>query len=428
MVRNSKPGHPGRAMMEEIYRSFEDPDGNFLEQFQSTGFNPRCFELYLFAYLSRGRYEIERQHRNPDFIIARNGLRVALEVTTVNPSTSGALSKTGKKISDLSAADLLEYQQHELAIRFGSPLFSKLNERYWELDHCRGLPLVFAIQAFHDNDALAFSDSALSRLLYGLSQEATWSNQGQLVVSTESVQEHSVEGKTIPSNFFGQQDAEHVSAIVFSNSGTVAKFSRMGFQHGYGNDMWNLTRFGFSFHCDPDAMDPVLFEYDVGQPACVETWGQGLVVFHNPNARRPVPRDFFDDAVQQYVEGGMSKSEVRGWHPLSSKTLVLYLGKSKAKLPEALFNRSAVAVGAITKTEFQIITGFVHDDNPMIEEHGWFSDESNSFLGVVIYDTNDEDWGMLFSLVTPISPSAQSKQSPAYHHAKRRERRYRYEC
>lgn len=52
-LRKAPADHPGRAMMEEIYAEFEDPDGNFLEQFQTTGFNSRFFELYLFAYLSR---------------------------------------------------------------------------------------------------------------------------------------------------------------------------------------------------------------------------------------------------------------------------------------------------------------------------------------------------------------------------------------
>ena len=43
---------PGRLMAKEICVHFPDPDGNFLEQFQTTGFDARIFELYLYAYLS----------------------------------------------------------------------------------------------------------------------------------------------------------------------------------------------------------------------------------------------------------------------------------------------------------------------------------------------------------------------------------------
>jgi hypothetical protein len=44
-----------RGMLEEVFRDFKDLDGNFLEQFQSTGFDTRYFEIYLFAYLVPGR-------------------------------------------------------------------------------------------------------------------------------------------------------------------------------------------------------------------------------------------------------------------------------------------------------------------------------------------------------------------------------------
>ena len=36
-----------REMLENIYQDFVDPDGNFLEQFQTTGFDARFLELYL---------------------------------------------------------------------------------------------------------------------------------------------------------------------------------------------------------------------------------------------------------------------------------------------------------------------------------------------------------------------------------------------
>ena len=39
----------------------------------------------------------------------------------------------------------------------------------------------------------------------------------------------------------------------------------------------------------------------------VESWGQGLVVNHNPNALFPLPRDFSPEAVQAYIEDGKYK-------------------------------------------------------------------------------------------------------------------------
>ena len=58
-IRTSAGPEPARWMLDHIYQSFDDPEGNFLEQFQTTGFDARLFELYLFAYFSRSGYDVE---------------------------------------------------------------------------------------------------------------------------------------------------------------------------------------------------------------------------------------------------------------------------------------------------------------------------------------------------------------------------------
>src|SRR5206468_2426679 len=128
-------------------------------------------------------------------------------------------------------------------------------------------------------------------------------------------------------------DAEHVSAVLFTNSGTNPKFTRMGYQTGYGCDAIRVLRSGFSFNPDPDAMDPTFFRYDMDDPPFVERWGQGIVVLHNPQCLHPIPKDFFVDAVQGYVVDGMFRCDHPFWHPISSKTLVFPLGELKAKVP-----------------------------------------------------------------------------------------------
>jgi len=391
-LRTSPGGEPARWMLDDVYQSFEDPVGNFLEQFQTAGFNARYFELYLFAYFSRSGFIVERAKPNPDFLVSRGNVRVAVEATTVNPPTSGVLAKMGKKISDLTGAELSDYERHELPIRFGSPLSSKLEKRYWELEHCKDLPFVLAIEAFHDEESLAFSESSLIQYLFGLDQIGIWVQGGRLRIETEAVREHTVGEKTIPSGFFGQPDTENISAVLFTNSGSNAKFSRMGYQHGIGCDVISMSRTGYFLNPHPDAMDPTFFSYNLDEPPFVEPWGQGLVVLHNPNALQPVPRDFFVDAVQGYLEAGSFRSNPPDWHPLSSKTLTLHLGEVKKKLRAVLPTR--VAVGAITREQFQEACGFViPESNPLIEEHGWFMDESRSFLGLLIRHRVDNDWG-----------------------------------
>jgi hypothetical protein len=200
-IRTEEGYAPSRMMFDEIYHYFEDPDSNFLEQFQTTGFDARCFELYLFAYFTRSGFNVDRTHLNPDFIVTRSDVTVAVEATTVNPSTSGTLASVGKNIKDLTKEELQEYVGNELAIRFGSPLYSKLQKKYWELEHCKDLPFIIAIEAFHDEESLIFSDHALTQYLYGLTHSAGWDQSGILKINHIPIKEHKVGEKIISSNF-----------------------------------------------------------------------------------------------------------------------------------------------------------------------------------------------------------------------------------
>ena len=81
------PGsEPGRLMVNKVFQDFKDTDGNFIEQFQTTGFDSRVFELYLFALFSNSGYDIIQDYNRPDFLIRKDNITVAVEATTVNPA------------------------------------------------------------------------------------------------------------------------------------------------------------------------------------------------------------------------------------------------------------------------------------------------------------------------------------------------------
>ena len=60
-ARTSPQAEPGRMMANEVFATFEDVDGNFVEQFQTSGFDARVFELYFHAYLTRNHFLIDRR-------------------------------------------------------------------------------------------------------------------------------------------------------------------------------------------------------------------------------------------------------------------------------------------------------------------------------------------------------------------------------
>ncbi|MEI2282440.1 hypothetical protein [Paenibacillus polysaccharolyticus] len=212
--------------------------------------------------------------------------------------------------------------RNEVPIKFGSPLFSKLKKKYWELDHCKNLPLVFAIEAFHEEDSLSYTSNALIQYLYGKRQELHVDHEGRDHVVKSDIEEHRFGNKVIPSTFFQQPDTEHVSAIIFTNSGTTAKFKRMGYYYGCTSRFIKMYRQGVCYDFDPNALRPQQFKYDLDD-RIDETWGEGIEVFHNPNAKFPLPKDFFDDGAYHYIENGEIVSFLPEFHVYHSKTITV---------------------------------------------------------------------------------------------------------
>jgi hypothetical protein len=73
-MRAQRESMSARWMLDDVYQNFVDPDGNFLEQFQTTAFDARFFELYLHAYFSRSGFTVDRKHDRPDFIVTKGNL------------------------------------------------------------------------------------------------------------------------------------------------------------------------------------------------------------------------------------------------------------------------------------------------------------------------------------------------------------------
>jgi len=84
ILRDSNHYAPARAMLRKICGEFDDPDGNFIEQFQTTGFDSRTFEAFLFAMFQESGHSIDRSHKFPDFLLDRDGVQVAVEAVTAN--------------------------------------------------------------------------------------------------------------------------------------------------------------------------------------------------------------------------------------------------------------------------------------------------------------------------------------------------------
>ena len=239
------------------------PMGNFVEQFQSTGFDARLWELYLFAALVESDLDIVRPAPAPDFLAHGSNGSVAIEATTINPSVVDG-RRTDSELPGLGA-DATDYFNNYLPIRYAGPLTTKLARRYWERSTVVGKPFVIAIQDFHDAMSMTYSGSALPQYLYGLRHDTHREADGQLAITPVPVSQHKWGSKVIPSGFFNQTGAQNVSAVIFNSLGTISKFNRMGVQAGFGEEGVTLVHRGAIANEDPDASEPNMFEYVVSQ-------------------------------------------------------------------------------------------------------------------------------------------------------------------
>lgn len=312
---------PARRQIAEIMPHYIDVDGNFVEQFQTTGFDARLWELYLHSYLVEEQLFMEREHDRPDFLVKKYGQSVAIEATIVGRRKDKPVSyfKSDTSLPD-DHEEVLRKQEHEIPIRFGSPLFSKLQKRYWDLDHIKGLPLVFAIADFHDDQSMLWTSTALINYLYGVRHDFYFDEHGQLVITAQKIEKHTVGAKEIPSGFFFQPEAENVSAVMFSASGTISKFNRLGRQAGFKAPGVVMVRTGTYHDHDPNAHLPKPFKYIVDETS-QETWAEGLSMFHNPRALHPVPEELFPTIAHHHFRDDQIFSTVPEFHPYASITM-----------------------------------------------------------------------------------------------------------
>jgi hypothetical protein len=186
-------------------------------------------------------------------------------------------------------------------------------------------PLLLAIQTFHEHGSLTFSNAPVVRYLYGIEQTASWDEAGSLIITTQEVQEHAHDGRMIPSGFFNQPNSENISAVLWTNAGTVAKFSRMALAGPYPDEDLTYLRYGAMFDFDPNANAPLPFAYIVGDPETpVETWGQEANLFHNPNAKYPISDDLFGTVTNsRYVDGKYSDLIKGDFSPIMSMSMAI---------------------------------------------------------------------------------------------------------
>ena len=322
-----------KNLITEIANSFIDNDGNYAKDFQSNNFNSRLWELYLHIYFHNAGLLVENNHAAPDFEVIDFGKKYFVEAVTANKSDNPNRPDLPPPKSNEEVRDQLN---DFMPIKFGSPLYSKLQKKYWLKEHVKEHPFILAIHDYHNENAMTWSRTALSEYLYGV---RVYVVNGKNV--TEKISEHEWKDKKIPSGFFSLPEAEYVSAVLFGNQATIPKFNRMGKLAGLGSQEVKMFRHGFLYNPEPGATDPIPFTADVDDPDYEESWSDGLVMFHNPNAKYPLdPNSFTDISHIWYSDEDGYYGFHQPYDVLGSITISIIPEKDAAE-HNNLFQRSA---------------------------------------------------------------------------------------
>ena len=271
----------------------------------------------------------------PDFLCKASGIAFAVEATTVGPSTSGILADHP---DPKTPEEMTEFLAHYMPMKFGSSLTGKLKKKdkegrnYWDRSDAADTPFLLAIADFHisgsqvsggKQGSMTYTHSALWPYLYG--HRVEWEIiDGQLIVRAVKGADHTYKGKTIETGFFDLPGAENISAVIFSNAGTLAKFDRMGIAAGFLPEDHKYVRVGYRLNPDPNAVHPLPFVEEIGEDY-VEYWADQLQIFHNPRARIPLAEHVFSGLTQHFFRDGEQMSITPEGAVLASYTWILRL-------------------------------------------------------------------------------------------------------
>lgn len=306
---------PARELIQAMMRFYEDADGNFIEQFQTGGFDPRVWELYLFATFTELGFAREEGAAVPDLLLTGPSGRLAIEATTVNPPQQGGVPKPA------NLAEARAYIENYVPIKLARALTRKLyhKTRYWTVPGVEDIPFLIALQDFHAPQAMSRIIMPATEYVFGVRHSIV---DGKRRI--ERLHKHVYRRSHEPSHFFGLPESENVSAVMLNPIGTIPKFNRMGFVAGFGDRRIKMTHSGIRRgEIDPDGPGPLPFSRDVHAPGYAEKWVEGMVILHNPNARIPLDPELIPGANHEFLQpDGSILSMLPEFQPYSSGTVI----------------------------------------------------------------------------------------------------------
>ena len=303
----SPTDHIAAWMLNQLYLSLPTPDANWVSDCQTENFHTRLWEAQLLASFREQGLLVTQPHLSPDFLIQnRLGGSAWVEAVTANPqdrynhvSTEPSEPPQDRKERLLGTA----------AVRFAKTLGNKLGKNYHELPHVAGQPFLIALADFQASASMTWTREALISYLYGIFPHVE-DVDGHRFASAESI-DRLLGGSGFPSGLFCNKQHSELSAVIFTNACSIAKFNRVGVSAGAQTKKLRYVRIGEFYDRRPNALESIPFCLDITSSEYKSLWPQGyepwcaeLEVFHNPFAKYPASKKLLPETTHWFEHNG----------------------------------------------------------------------------------------------------------------------------
>lgn len=385
---------PERNVLDAWATGFEDRDGKFVIEFQTT-FNSSFWELYLNAAFRSLGVAIDYKYPTPDFACKGAGCEFVAEAVVASNADGFAAEwevKPDDKITSDRAQGMLEYASIRLANAIDAKL-RKYRKTYASLSHVTGRPFIVCLAPFEQPQSFAMGDRALRRVLYAYDMPIYIDrdpNSRIILGETRTDRSWKESGAEVPFGLFNDTRAREISAVIYSNTAT---FGKLGVLAPASPER---TAFITALRYNDRGLQPNLIRS--GGDLYEESLLDGLHVFLNPNADHPVdPRLFLgrEVAVHYGFEPaiGAVRSDVPDGFLISRSTMLITTQDVDAVDVPDPSEKSARARGrmpAVTPWPEGKLVPVGGRSGPFTDNHlanyrGWTI--------LVVRDEIDDDWG-----------------------------------
>ena len=222
---------------------------------QTENFHTRLWEALLLACFREQGLLVTQPHSSPDFRIEnRHGGEAWIEAVTANPPVRYNHLNAG--ITD-PPEDADERFFGPAAVRFAKTLGNKLQRQYDTLPHVVGKPFAIALADFHAPASMVWSRDALFGYLYGMRPEVVEVDGKRIGAPREAT--HLLGEAHFPAGLFRSAEHSELSAVVFTNACSLAKFNRVGVSAGALTKGLRYTRIGALVDRTPGALKAIPF-------------------------------------------------------------------------------------------------------------------------------------------------------------------------